>query len=119
MSTRRKHRPISISFSLAFVRVCEWAREPNKHTKPDPETLEEAEVHALKLGDVYILEKIEEIRAYYRLVDGTPTPRRPGATPEALKPVNVRPKAAREINVATHTDAFTGTKYSIVAKKPE
>lgn len=70
----------SISFSIAYVRVCEWAREPEHYSRPKPDILEKAREHAERLGDYHILEKIQECYDHYREIDNTPTPKRPGAT---------------------------------------
>jgi len=73
----------SIIFSIAYVRVCEWAKDPNKFPRPKPDELDKAEYHAKHISDSWILEKIQECRAYYAKVESTPTPKLPKPTPEA------------------------------------
>jgi len=80
----------SISFSIAYVRVCEWVREPHNYSRPKPDTLEKAKDHAKRLNDAYILAKIQECYKYYKKVEITPTPKLPEAT-------NVANRVSREV----------------------
>lgn len=73
----------SISFSIAYVRVCEWAKDPENFPRPKPDELDKAVDHAKHISDSWILEKIQECRAYYAKVESTPTPKLPRPTPEA------------------------------------
>ena len=75
----------SISFSIAYVRVCEWVREPDLNPRPKPDILEKALDHAERLGDPYIIEKIQECYDHYKEVESTPTPKLPGPTPESIR----------------------------------
>lgn len=74
---------VPVSESLAYVRVCEWARDPNEYPRPNPVTLERAKEHAIRLGDPYILTKIQECVNHNRQIDETPTPKLPGSTARA------------------------------------
>lgn len=67
----------SVSFSIAFVRVCEWVNNPINHYRPTPEILAQARIHAEQLGDHFILEQIEEIEAANFVRDTMPTPKLP------------------------------------------
>lgn len=73
----------SISFSIAYVRMCEWSKDPLLYPRPKPAELDDAEVHAMELGDQYILDKIAEIRKFNKKVEDTPTPELPKATKTA------------------------------------
>lgn len=117
--TKQARKAYSISFSIAYVRVCEWAREPEIYPRPKPEILDQAEIHAERLGDDHILTVISEIRAYYEKVNSTPTPKRPGSTPEAEAISRQTFKPVVEINVPLHEDRFSGTHYLITSKDEE
>jgi hypothetical protein len=65
----------TISFSISYVRVCEWAAHPDKFSRPSETILAQAAEHALRLGDKYILGKIEEAKTEWLLVDKTITPK--------------------------------------------
>lgn len=85
----------SISFSIAYVRVCEWVKEPKKFSRPKPDELEQAKTHAIELEDVFILKKIQECQEYHRLNENTPTPKLPKPTPEALRVADETSKQLR------------------------
>jgi len=72
---RKPGRAHSISFSIAYVRVTEWANGEIGACRPKPDILQKALVHAEKLGDAYLIEKIYEAQALWESVDRTPTPR--------------------------------------------
>lgn len=74
-SQRRPAIRHSISFSIAYVRVCEWARDPDTHRRPKPDILDKAVAHARKLGDTYILQKIADAYEVWETVNETPTPK--------------------------------------------
>lgn len=65
----------TISFSISYVRVCEWAAHPEKFSRPSETILSQAKEHALRLGDNYILRKIDEAKTEWLLVDKTITPK--------------------------------------------
>lgn len=71
---RRRDR-FSISFSIAYVRVCEWVRGEEGATRPKPEILEKALAHARRMEDFYIIRKIHEAQGTWKILNETPTPR--------------------------------------------
>lgn len=73
----------SVSFSIAYARVCEWAQNPKEHERPRSDTLEKAKEHANRINDPYILSKIRECENYYVAIETTPTPKRPSSSTEA------------------------------------
>lgn len=77
----------SISFSIAYVRVCEWVRGEPGATRPKPEILDKALTHAKKLEDLFIIGKIREAYAIWENVNKTPTPRdyHPPPSEEAIE----------------------------------
>ena len=114
---------IEASVVHAFIEVCKWATNPNKHAKPDNDILDRAEEYALRRGNIRILGKIEELRAYYKAFPGNITPKRPGATSNALKPIPLelseepKSESVYELDVITHCDEFGGTCYALVYKE--
>jgi len=97
-----KRKTPSISFSIAYVRVCEWAKNPIEHERPIPELLNQAADYADSISDKYILKKIEEARAEWMLVDKTITPKEfPSGkhkieTPEPFRLLDKTPKVTEE-----------------------
>lgn len=73
---RRKGRH-SVSFSIAYVETVAWIKDPIGNCRPKPETLDLAEVHAIRLEDPFVLEGIEKARAEWKATESTPTPKLP------------------------------------------
>lgn len=98
----------SISFSIAYVRVCEWSREPWFYSRPGLEVLDNAEIHAKYINDQHICNKIQECRVFYQKVKNTPTPLMPVPTYEADRistAINIRP--SRPITVPYSLEFLT------------
>ena len=73
-SERTKQFRPSVSYSISYVRVCEWAQHPDEYSRPQIETLQGAIEHAQKIGDDFILQKIEEAKLEWENVEQTITP---------------------------------------------
>ena len=73
--SRPPGRRNSISFSIAYVRVCEWAKDPIENIRPKPDVLDQALEHARRVGDPYIIEKVHEALRVWEEVTETPTPK--------------------------------------------
>lgn len=77
-------RRVSVSLSISYVRVCEWAKSPTEYDRPTIKEIEQARTHAITLGDDFILEAIERLEEGNRITDSTPTPKLPGPTRNSL-----------------------------------
>lgn len=103
----------SISFSIAYVRLCEWASSPDIYNRPAPEILNRAEVHAIDLEDAYILEVIKKCRLFNKNIDKTPTPKLPRPTKESLKPISKRAFLAPNTEIGLYPNDPVGENYCL------
>ena len=110
----------TISFSISFVRVCEGASDPKKFARPSEIILTQAAEHATRLGDKYILRKIEEAKTEWLLVDKTVTPKEFPKTKQRLpapekKPIKVVEEQSKRIAVFSSRGTYAPEK--IVSSK--
>jgi hypothetical protein len=83
--TIKKYGQYTIAYTLAYAQFCEWLNSSKKDFTPRGEDLTLAEAHAQRLGDDFILEQIEEVRAYWENRDSIATPKAPKPSEEAIQ----------------------------------
>jgi hypothetical protein len=84
--THRARSRFSISFTLAYTEVCDWVRDgEGLLPRPSPETFRLADNHARRIGDGWLQNRIRAAQSEDADRDHTPTPRRPGGSPEAFR----------------------------------
>lgn len=111
----------SVSFSISYVEVAQWAKDPIRYPRPKNEVLNLAEVHAHRMGDKFILDAIEKARTEWTELDNTATPKLP-PPPAMATDTNTLYREIVEVGPAKYTDHFESNNISssraVLAAKP-
>lgn len=100
----------SVTYSISYVEVATWAKDPVNHPRPKPEVLNLAEVHAYRMGDAFVLTAIEKAREEWTKTENTPTVPPPPSPDQVADHTNSVYREIVEIGPTRYKDHFDPDK---------